>query len=169
MTRIFCDIVKDFAENKRWKREHHKMIVENFAFLLLLDKKLISDMSLDQKNSENVFYHYTDSFDSRINHSKIWFIEALNISKKRFQKVQKTAKAHLQWKIQSHKEYEDACRIYLKDRIAWEYHLIQQVLDILDLEWSTEYFKEKILRVAHSIKMIFLENIQKIVEKNDFF
>ncbi len=99
MTRIFCDIVKNSAKNKRWKREHHKIVVENLAFLLLLDKKSSSDMSIEQKNSEDVFYHYINSFDFWINHSKVWFIETLNTSKKRFRKAQKTIKAHMQWKI----------------------------------------------------------------------
>jgi hypothetical protein len=169
ITRIFCDIIKNSTKNKKWKKEHHKIVVKNFAFFLFLDKKSSSNMNIEQKNSKNVFYHYTNSFDSRINHNKVWFIETLNISKKRFRKAQKTVKTYMQWKMQLFKEYEKDCRIYLKNRIAWKYHLMQQVLDISDLIWSIDYSKKKILRIAHSIKIILLIDIQKVVKKNDFF
>ncbi len=73
------------------------------------------------------------------------------------------------WKIQSHKKYQNACRIYLKKRITWEYNLIEQTLNIAELIWSITYDKEKILRVARSFKITSLTDIQRVVENDSFF
>ncbi len=75
LTRIFCGVVKDAAENKLWKKGHHKVIVENSAFLLLLDKKASKNLDFTTTYShiiiEEISYHYTDAYESRINHDKV--------------------------------------------------------------------------------------------------
>jgi hypothetical protein len=74
LTRIFCGVVKDAAENKLWKKGHHKVIVENSAFLLL-DKKASKNLDFTTTDSniiiEEISYHYTDAYESRINHDKV--------------------------------------------------------------------------------------------------
>jgi hypothetical protein len=103
LTRIFCEIIKDSAFNKIWKKNHHKIVIENFAFLLLLNKKSLTDHDLTQKSSSvtqrDVFYHYTDVFESRITQEKIWFIEDLNTSEKRFKRVQEKTRTHWTRKV----------------------------------------------------------------------
>jgi hypothetical protein len=67
LTRIFCEIVKDAAQNNIWKKDHYKIVIENFAFILLLNKKSVDDLT--QENffvTRDIFYHYTNVFESRI-------------------------------------------------------------------------------------------------------
>jgi hypothetical protein len=173
LTRIFCEIIKNFAFNKIWKKNHHKIVIENFVFLLLLNKKLLSNHDLTKEISfviqRNVFYHYTNVFESRITQDKIWFTKNLSTSKKRFQRVQKAAKIHHAWKIQFRKIYQNECRIYLEKRIEWEYNLVSQTLNIAKLKWSVTYDKKKILRIAHSFKINSFIDVENVVKKDDFF
>jgi hypothetical protein len=145
-------------------------MTENFAFVLLLNKKSVNDLT--QKNSSiscDIFYYYTNVFESRITQDKIWFTKNLNTSKKRFQRVQKTAKIHHAWKIQSRKNDQIKCRTYLEKRIEWEYNLVRQALNIAKLKWFITYDKKKILRIAHSFKINSSIDVENVVKKDDFF
>jgi hypothetical protein len=125
LIKIFCEIIKNFASNKIWKKDHHKIVAENSAFVLLLNKKSVNDLTQENSSiTRDIFYHYTNVFESRITQNKIWFTENLSTSKKRFQRVQETAKIHHAWKIQSRKNYQNECRIYLEKRIEWKYNLV---------------------------------------------
>ncbi len=108
LTRIFCEITKNFVLNKIWRKNHHKIVIENFAFFLLLNKKSLRDLT--QKISfitqRDVLYHYTNIFESRITQEKIWFTKELDISEKRFQRAQHATRTHWTWKIQAQTEDE---------------------------------------------------------------
>jgi hypothetical protein len=65
--RLFCEMIKNETENKRWKRTKrvYKVRAKNACYLTLLDKKSRKKNTLD--------YHLTDKYESRIAASKIWF------------------------------------------------------------------------------------------------
>jgi hypothetical protein len=76
LTRTFCGIMRDSAENKTWKTGSHKIIIaRNPAFLLLLNKKFSRDLNYTTAEShvalKSSAYHYTDCYESRISHDKI--------------------------------------------------------------------------------------------------
>ncbi len=169
LIRIFCEIIKNFASNKIWKKDHHKIVTRNFAFVLLLNKKSVNDLTQENSSiTRDTFYHYTNAFESRITQDKIWFTENLDTSKKRFQRVQETAKIHHAWKIQSRKNYQNVCRMYLEKRIEWKYDLVRQTLDISKLKWFIAYDKKKILRITHSFKINSSIDVENVVKKDDF-
>ncbi len=169
LIKIFCEIVKDATQNKIWKKDHHKIVIENFAFILLLNKKSIDDLTQENFSvTRDNFYHYTNVFESRITQDKIWFTKNLSTSKKRFQRVQETAKIHHTWKIQSRKNYQNVCRMYLEKRIEWKYDLVKQTLNISELKWFIAYDKKKILRIAHSFKINSSIDVENVVKKDDF-
>jgi hypothetical protein len=116
-----------------------------------------------------MFYHYTNVFESRIIQDKIWFTKNLSTSKRRFQRLQQTAKIHHAWKIQFRKNYKNQCRIYLERRIEWEYNLVEHALNVTKLKWFTTYDKKKILRVAQSFKIDLSIDVENVVKKDDFF
>jgi hypothetical protein len=116
-----------------------------------------------------ISYHYTDAYGSRINHEKIfWFVEALDTPEKRLHQAQEAAKIHYLWKIQAHQEYQAACRAYIKDRIAWEYQLLKQTVNIHEMVWRTTYDKQKILRVTHATKIISSVDVRDSIENDEF-
>ncbi len=170
LTRIFCEITKDFASNKIWRKNHHKIVIENFAFLLLLNKKSLKNLTqkISSITQRDVFYHYTNVFQSRITQEKIWFTKELNISEKRFQRAQHVTRTHWTWKVQAQTEYETACRKYLNERINWEYDLMKCAYEIFELTWLTTYDKEKMLRASYSFRINKSEDVCKTVEMNDF-
>jgi hypothetical protein len=172
LTRIFCDVVKNTTKNKIWKREHHKVIVENFAFLLLLNKKNSEKLNFIIANFhaliEEVQYHYTNAYESKILHDKVWFIEKFNTVQKKFKRAQNDVKIHWLWKIHNHQKYRKACAVYIKNWIDWEYKIIQKALKISDLTWSITYDKKKVLRVAHSSKIIQSDDLRNAVKMNEF-
>jgi hypothetical protein len=86
----------------------------------------------------------------------IWFDLSRNSSSQR----QNTIK---QWNAQKdiwneklkRKQYRDKCRKYVNKRIAWEYLVVAEVLNISDIQWSTNFLKDKVLRYVDFTKMIF--------------
>jgi hypothetical protein len=118
---IFCDIVLDSTKNKIWKKDEHKILTEKSAYLLLLDKRTSQNydfITVDSNLIQELNYHYTNAFDSRIDRHLIWFIKELCISETRYNKAVKCAKKHLEWKIEAHKKYRDECRKYVNKRVA---------------------------------------------------
>jgi hypothetical protein len=167
LTRIFCEIVRDVTENKTWKKSEHKILIEKSTYLLFLNKKTFDNYDFiiaDSNNMQKSNFHYTNSFESRINRDLIWFTEELVTSKIRFRKTIECAKRYLFWKIQKHTKYREKCSIYIDKRITWKYLLLTKVLEISDIEWSTNYFKEKVFKYANSTKIIFLENRRKMMK-----
>jgi hypothetical protein len=170
-TRIFCDIVLDSAKNKIWKKDEHKILTEKSAYLLLLDKRTsrIDFITVDSNFIQELNYHYTNAFDSRIDRHLIWFIKKLFISETRYNKAMKCARNHLEWKIEAHKRYRDECREYVDKRVAWEYLVIAEALNISEIQWSTNFSKDKVLRYVNLTKIIFLENRRQMIqEKNEW-
>ncbi len=81
------------------------MVAGNSAFFLLLDKKVSEHLDYATTDSDvflqEVSYHYTDVFDSRITYDKIGFVDALATLEKRLHKAQEAARSHYVWKIQA--------------------------------------------------------------------
>ncbi len=137
LTRIFCEIARDEAENKTWKKSEHKIIIEKSTYLLLLNKKTSDNydfITTDSNNIQKSNFHYTNAFESRISRDLIWFIKKLVTSKIKFRKAIECAKKYLIWKIQKHTKYREKCSIYIDKRIAWKYLLLTKVLEISDIE-----------------------------------
>jgi hypothetical protein len=170
LTRIYCGIVRDTAENKVWKKGGHKILAGKPAYLLLLDKRVPQNYDYtmaDPHRAQEPTYHYTDSFGSRISHDLIWFTEELSTPEARYNKAVELARKHLEWKIQAHRQYKDECRDYINKRVAWEYLVIAEALDIPGIQWPTNFSKEKILRYADPTKIIFPEDRRQMVEEED--
>jgi hypothetical protein len=90
--------VLDSTENKIWKKDEHKILIEKSAYLLLLDKRTSRNydfINVDSNFVQELNYHYTNAFDSRIDRHLIWFIKKFFISKTRYNKAVKCAKRHL--------------------------------------------------------------------------
>ncbi len=170
LIQTFCGIVKDTVENKVWKEEIYKIIAEKSAYLLLLNKRTRDEFDFITANRNaillNFSYHYTDSFDSIINENFIWFIQELITSDLRLQKTQECVKKHYLWKIQKHLFYQSKCTQYIRDRVEWEYNLVRKTLEmkISRITWSTNYSKEKVLRLISIDRINFSENIRDLVE-----
>jgi hypothetical protein len=170
LTRIFCDIVLDSTENKIWKKSEHKILTKKSAYLLLLDKRTSQNFDLftvDSNLIQKLNYHYTNAFDSRIDRHLIWFIKKLFISETRYNKAVKCARRHLKRKIEAYKQYRDECQEYVNKRIAWEYLVVAEALNISEIQWSTNFLKDKVLRYADLTKLIFLENRKQMIEEEN--
>ncbi len=171
LTRIFCEIVRNVAENKTWKKNEHKILIEKSTYLLLLNKKTSDNYDFiiaDSNNMQKSNFHYTNSFESRISRNLIWFTQELATSEIRFRKAIECATRHLKWKIETHRKYRAECSDYINKRVAWKYVLLKKALKISsEIDWSTELFKEKIFRYADPTRIIFFEDKRKMIEEED--
>jgi hypothetical protein len=170
LTRIFCDIVLNSTENKIWKKSEHKILIEKSAYLLFLDKRTPQNydfITVDSNFIQELNYHYTNAFDSRIDRHLIWFIKKLFTSETRYNKAMKCARKHLKWKIETHKQYRDKCRKYVNKRVTWEYLVIAKALNISNIQWSTNFFKDKVLRYVDLTKIFFFENRKQMIKEEN--
>ncbi len=168
--KIFCDIVLNSTENKIWKKDEHKILTKKSAYLLFLDKRTSQNydfITVDSNLIQEFNYHYTNAFDSRIDRHLIWFIKKLFISETRYNKAVKCARKHLKWKINAHKQYRDECRKYVNKWIAWKYLVVAEALNISDIQWLTNFFKDKVLRYVDFTKIIFLDDRRQMIKKEN--
>jgi hypothetical protein len=162
--------VLNSTENKIWKKDEHKILTKKSAYLLLLDKRTSQNydfIAVDSSFIQEFNYHNTNAFDSRIDRHLIWFIKKLFTSETKYNKAVKCARKHLKWKINAHKQYRDECRKYVNKRIAWEYSVVAEALNISNIQWSTNFSKDKVLRYVDLTKIIFLENRRQMIEEEN--
>jgi hypothetical protein len=87
LLKIFCGVFIDTIQNKRWKGKNlvYKIRIDNFCFLIILDKKFKKD---------GTQYHLTDAFGSRIAATNVWFIQGFTTPRSRDKMTERAAQRH---------------------------------------------------------------------------
>jgi hypothetical protein len=117
MMKRFCELIKDFAINKKWiKFKKFRITAEQSMFLLVLNKKIknIDYTTLNLSIMTTFVFHFVIIHESRITQNKIWFTRSMFTTQDKVNATKMIAKEHLQWKIQVHTQYKKQCRRYVK-------------------------------------------------------
>ncbi len=157
MMKKFCDLIKDFAINKRWiKSKKFRITADQSIFLLMLNRKIknidYTTLNLSMKMTILVF-HFVTIHESRIAQNKVWFTRSMFTTQDKMNATKMIAKEHLQWKIQIHTQYKKQCRKYVKQRILWEIQLMKKALEVSNIIWSIDMSNESRLSLLRNVKI----------------
>jgi hypothetical protein len=169
MMKRFCDLIKDFAINKRWiKSKKFRITARQSIFLLILNKKIknINYTTLNLSIEMSTFvYHFVIIHESRIAQDKVWFTRNMSTSQNRVNAAEMIAKEHLQWKIQVHAQYKKQCRRYVKQRIRWKMQLVKKTLEVTNIIWLSDMSNENRLNLLRNVKIS--ANCRALIEVED--
>jgi hypothetical protein len=169
MIRVYCDIARDNKRNKLWKNQKIKIVAEKSCFLQILNKKTKENLFIiNSKNLKNLKYHYANSYEFRIAQTNVWFIEEMTTSKQRRKVAIQHVKLHRQWKIKATENYHKNYKIYVQNRINWEWELLNHVLHYSSLKWSSIATSKRILILTQSFKIRLHDDYTRMIkQKND--
>jgi hypothetical protein len=170
MMKKFCELIKDFAINKRWiKSKKFQITTEQSIFLLMLNRKIkdvdYTTLNLSIEMTTFVF-HFVTIHESRIAQNKVWFTRSMFTTQDRMNATKIIAKEHLQWKIQVHTQYKKQCRRYVRQRILWKIQLMKKAFEVSNIIWSTDMNNENRLNLLRNVKIF--TNCKALIEvEND--
>jgi hypothetical protein len=156
MMKRFCELIKDFAINKRWiKFKKFRVTAEQAMFLLVLNKKIkdVDYTTLNLSIVTTLVFHFVTIHESRIAQNKVWFTRNMFTTQNRVNATKIMTKKHLQWKIQVHTQYKEQCRRYVKQRILWEIQLMKKALEVSNIIWSIDMSNENRLSLLRNVKI----------------
>jgi hypothetical protein len=169
MMKKFCDLIKDFAINKRWiKSKKFRITAKQSIFLLILNKKIknVDYTTLNLSIEMTIFlFHFIIIHESRIAQDKVWFTKNTFTTQDRANATKMIAKEHFQWKIQIHTQYKKQCRRYVKQKIRWKIELIKKAFKIINIIWSSDMNKKNRLNLLRNVKIS--KNCKALIEVED--
>ncbi len=152
----FCELIKDFAINKKWiKSKKFRITAEQSMFLLVLNKKIreIDYTTLNLSIVTTFVFHFVTIHESRIAQNKVWFTRNMFTTQSRMNAIEIMTKEHLQWKIQIHTQYKKQCRRYVKQKILWEIQLMKKAFEVSNIIWSIDMSNESRLSLLRNVKI----------------
>jgi hypothetical protein len=156
MMKKFCELIKDFAINKKWiKSKKFRITAEQSMFLLVLNKKIreIDYTTLNLSIVTTFVFHFVTIHESRIAQNKVWFTRNMFTTQSRMNAIEIMTKEHLQWKIQIHTQYKKQCRRYVKQKILWEIQLMKKAFEVSNIIWSIDMSNESRLSLLRNVKI----------------
>ena len=168
IVKIYVEIVKDTVFNKIWRKtKFYREIAKFNVYLQLLNKKFNRKVDWtihDEIYDDTSKFHYIDQYESRISEENIWFCQKMLKKKHRTKTAKDAARRHVTWKIQVHTTYKDDCRRYVKQKMLWEFNLVQETLKTSEITWSKNLEQSEILVLTNSSTISIMKNYRLSVK-----
>ena len=130
ITRAFVDLTKDTIKCKIWKIkatrkfEVARILTKTTTYLIINDKTINENTDW----STNQDHHLTNYMSFILTEKNVWFTEKLIEKAQRNKLAQRLCEMHQEWRVQALNTYKDECKIYLKQRLIWEWALLEKVM-----------------------------------------
>jgi hypothetical protein len=169
MMKRFCELIKDFAINKKWiKSKKFQITIKQSMFLLILNRKIknVDYTTLNLSIMTTFVFHFVIIHEWRITQNKVWFTRNMFTAQNRANATKIIAKEHFQWKIQIHTQYKKQCRRYVKQRILWKIQLMKKAFEVSKIIWSIDINNKNKLSLLKNVKIF--TNCRTLIEvEND--
>jgi hypothetical protein len=169
LIKIFAELIKDVAINKLWREINrtYKVVARKLCYLLVLNRRRSREIdfaSLKEIEVNQLNFHFTDAYESRISIDFIWFTHELLKAEARQTRAWDAAIDHTIWKIQAHTQYQTDCETYVRARIDWEWRLVQDAYEKNEVKWSDNHFLKDIMITIDFYLLNLLTNFRALVE-----